>query len=102
MQMKKVTYIITLLAFVSSVVLYSCKRKEGCKDNQALNYDEEAKKDNGSCEYLDDNIQSFVNHNEAQKEFDDVLTTEENAMRDFDNDMDKSGSGQVFSDTTCD
>ena len=35
----------------SSVALLSCK-KEGCMDSTALNYNEEAKKDDGSCEYF--------------------------------------------------
>lgn len=39
-----------LFALLSTVVLVSCK-KEGCTDPTALNYDENAKKDNGSCTY---------------------------------------------------
>ncbi|MGV3631794.1 MAG: DUF4856 domain-containing protein [Bacteroidota bacterium] len=44
--MRKVVYL--SLAFAS--VLASCK-KEGCTDPDALNYSDEAKKDDGSCEY---------------------------------------------------
>jgi thiol-disulfide isomerase/thioredoxin len=36
---------IILLTLVST----SCKKKEGCTDPNAINYDAEAKKDNGSC-----------------------------------------------------
>lgn len=39
-----------LFALLSTVVLVSCK-KEGCTDPTALNYDENAKKDNNSCTY---------------------------------------------------
>lgn len=46
--MKKIIY----FTFISTVLLStSCKKKEGCTDPTALNYDSKAKKDNGTCEY---------------------------------------------------
>lgn len=39
------------LAVMGSLTLASCK-KEGCTDQTAINYNDEAKKDDGSCEYL--------------------------------------------------
>ncbi len=42
------------LILVLGVLIFdttSCKKKEGCTDPQALNYDAEAKVDNGSCLY---------------------------------------------------
>lgn len=44
------TKTLTLLALSSAVALGSCKKK-GCTDETATNYSEEAKKDDGSCEY---------------------------------------------------
>ncbi|MBK7130814.1 MAG: DUF4856 domain-containing protein [Crocinitomicaceae bacterium] len=41
---------LVILGF-STMALLSCK-KEGCTDSTALNYNEEAKKDDGSCEYF--------------------------------------------------
>lgn len=35
---------------VALLLLSSCK-KEGCTDSDAVNFEEEAKKDDGSCEY---------------------------------------------------
>jgi hypothetical protein len=49
-------YILVLLVFLSFI---SCK-KEGCTDPLALNYDEKAKEDNGSCEYKDVIVFSFA------------------------------------------
>lgn len=34
----------------------SCKKKEGCTDPTSLNYDPEAEKDNGTCEYSNENV----------------------------------------------
>ncbi|MCT4581279.1 MAG: hypothetical protein N4A35_07660 [Flavobacteriales bacterium] len=44
------TKTLTLLAISSAVAFGSCKKK-GCTDETATNYSEEAKKDDGSCEY---------------------------------------------------
>lgn len=33
-----------------------CKKKEGCTDPLSLNYDPEAEKDNGTCEYSTENV----------------------------------------------
>jgi hypothetical protein len=43
--MKKTIYVL-----VCTLVLFACKR-EGCTDPNALNYNEKAKRDNGSCYY---------------------------------------------------
>ena len=41
-------FIVVLLALF---ILFSCKKKEGCTNPLAKNYDAEACKDNGSCTY---------------------------------------------------
>lgn len=41
---------LVMFMFVMGIALVSCK-KEGCTDPTALNYSEEAKKDDGSCTY---------------------------------------------------
>ncbi|MDB4090926.1 hypothetical protein N9528_01210 [Crocinitomicaceae bacterium] len=46
--MKKTT--ILLITFCLSIVISSCK-KEGCTDANAINYNVDAKKDNGNCTY---------------------------------------------------
>lgn len=50
----KLKYMKQLIAssLLVSVALFSCKR-EGCTDPKATNYDEQAKKDNGSCVFGD-------------------------------------------------
>ena len=48
--MKKTILYITILVVVASIS--SC-RKKGCTDETATNYDTEAKKDDGTCEYLE-------------------------------------------------
>lgn len=53
--MKKVilfTKNISMAALALGLVFTSCNR-DGCTDETALNYDEKAKKDDGSCEYED-------------------------------------------------
>ncbi|GIV41847.1 MAG: hypothetical protein KatS3mg034_1157 [Vicingaceae bacterium] len=42
--------ILTLIIFTTSI-LSSCKKKEGCTDPSATNYDPDAKRDDGSCIY---------------------------------------------------
>lgn len=42
--------IIALIAIIIVVSVTSCK-KEGCTDDTAINYDENAKKDDGSCQF---------------------------------------------------
>ena len=46
--MQKTTQLIGLLC-LCSVLLYSCKKTEGCTDNQATNYNPDAEKNDGSC-----------------------------------------------------
>jgi len=48
----KIFYLPVLALFIGALTLTSCK-KEGCTDNDALNYDSEADKDDGSCTYPD-------------------------------------------------
>ncbi len=47
--MKKINIV---LGVILTVFVFSCK-KEGCTDEKALNFDEKAKKDDGSCLYPD-------------------------------------------------
>jgi len=51
--MKKTTVILVAFMALAAVLTTSCKR-EGCTDENAKNYDEKAKEDDGSCVY--DNI----------------------------------------------
>ena len=51
-----------LLAVASLAVATSCKKK-GCTDQTALNYSEEAKKDDGSCIYAEEDDQVIVTGN---------------------------------------
>jgi hypothetical protein len=44
--MKKLLIIVLFVPF-----LFACKQKEGCMDQNSLNYDADAEKDDGSCEY---------------------------------------------------
>jgi hypothetical protein len=52
---KKVTlsFILASLVLISGTFT-SCKKKEGCTDKTALNYDPDAEKDDGSCQYCTD------------------------------------------------
>ena len=45
------------ITLIGSITVFSssCKRREGCTDPNAINYDSKAKQDDGSCEYQDDN-----------------------------------------------
>ncbi len=53
--MKKLTFILILVGLVIlSGVFTSCKKKEGCTDKTATNYDPDAQKDDGSCKYAQD------------------------------------------------
>ncbi|MGQ9847684.1 MAG: hypothetical protein ACUVQP_09330 [Bacteroidales bacterium] len=50
--MKKVSLFLILASMVLlSGTFTSCKKKEGCTDKTALNYDPDAEKDDGSCQY---------------------------------------------------
>ncbi len=50
--MKTLRFIMTVTV-VGSIALFSssCKKREGCTDPNAINYDSKAKVDDGSCEY---------------------------------------------------
>lgn len=48
--MKKQILSLATIALLGSLTFSSCK-KEGCTDPKATNYDEEAKEDDGSCEF---------------------------------------------------
>ncbi len=48
--MKKLIFV----CVASTVALFSCK-KEGCTDQDAINYDKKAKKNDGSCKFAEDN-----------------------------------------------
>jgi len=53
--MKKLSVILIATSLVAfSTMFISCKKKEGCTDKTALNYDPDAKKDDGSCKYAED------------------------------------------------
>ncbi|MCX7863008.1 MAG: hypothetical protein N2449_08440 [Bacteroidales bacterium] len=53
--MKKLTFILVLSSMVVLTgVFSSCNKKSGCTDQNALNYDPDAKKDDGSCQYAQD------------------------------------------------
>lgn len=43
-----------LLIGGAAILLIACKKKEGCTNPLATNYDEKAKKDDGTCEFPDD------------------------------------------------
>ena len=51
--MKKTLF---LLAIASMVVATTSCKKKGCTDQTALNYNEKAKKDDGSCTYAEDGV----------------------------------------------
>lgn len=48
------TLLVAVLA--SGLFFTGCKKKEGCTDPASLNYDPEAEKDNGSCQYSNENV----------------------------------------------
>ncbi len=51
--------IILLVLVAVGVSATSCRKKEGCTDAKALNYDRKAKADNGTCEYEVTNPTSY-------------------------------------------
>ncbi|MFT6746819.1 MAG: hypothetical protein ACJAZ2_001163 [Glaciecola sp.] len=44
---------IFVVVLCMSVITFSCVKKKGCTDIAAINYDSEAKKDDGSCIYIE-------------------------------------------------
>lgn len=55
MKNQQMRNLITIIALIAFIFLNSCK-KEGCKDPQAVNYNEKAKTEDGSCEYSENQI----------------------------------------------
>lgn len=51
--MSKLAIVMLLLCYMAGGLLTSCKKKEGCTDPTATNYDPDAKKDDGSCQFDD-------------------------------------------------
>jgi len=49
--MKQRISLLTMMAFSVLIGLTSCKKEEGCTDPTAINYNPDAKKDDGSCTY---------------------------------------------------
>jgi hypothetical protein len=56
---KKKVLLTTAIAVVLSASFTACKKKEGCTDPYAINFDAEAKKDDGSCEYKSSNTNNY-------------------------------------------
>jgi len=80
----KKPYIPMIIRLIILLLIVGCEEvlesiKEGCMDSYALNYDTDANKDNGSCEYL-----PFY-------EFTDFTTI--NGMDEFGNPTNKNGDG---------
>ena len=59
-------YFITVLSV--TLLLFSCQRKKGCTDSTAKNYDWEAKKDDGTCDYSGCTDPNALNYNPDAKE----------------------------------
>ena len=49
--MKKITMMVLLvgIGIITAISFSSCKKKQGCTNKDALNFDSEAKKDDGTC-----------------------------------------------------
>ena len=47
----KLTRILAIGVVATSMLFTSCKKEEGCTDGNAINYEEDAEEDDGSCEY---------------------------------------------------
>ncbi|HCQ29302.1 MAG TPA: hypothetical protein DIU39_03385 [Flavobacteriales bacterium] len=62
---KKNLLLTTAVAVALSTSFTACKKKEGCTDPAATNYDADAKKDDGSCEYPTSNNDNTNNSNEV-------------------------------------
>ena len=61
--MKTIIKSISILAFGGATLFVSSCKKEGCMDQNAINFNYDAEKDNGSCEYDQGNpVQLSVNH----------------------------------------
>ena len=56
--MMKIGSYIYLLVIL--ILIYSCKKEEGCMDPSALNYNNDAQIDNGSCNYEINNIEGCM------------------------------------------
>lgn len=53
--MKKIFYVFLLAAFTFS----SCSKEEGCTDSTAINFNQDAEEDDGSCEYAPAYLQNL-------------------------------------------
>ena len=92
----KVIYILG----AATLVLAACKKK-GCTDETAINYSEEAKKDDGSCEYEELTIPSsyaFTDENGNNTVSYSGQTERLNQLEEMTTYM-KSGTGAVLSET---
>ena len=49
---------ILFISLIFALLIASCNKK-GCTDSLALNYNEKAKKDDGSCEFLNQNTKAL-------------------------------------------
>lgn len=54
--LKTSTSLLTILTLAVAITISGCKREEGCTDSAALNYNPEAKKDDGSCVFPTENV----------------------------------------------
>lgn len=50
------TSMLAIMALSVAMILSGCKKEEGCTDSAALNYNPEAKKDDGSCVFSTENV----------------------------------------------
>ena len=58
MKLNRILFLTTAISIAS----IGCVKKEGCTDSNALNYDEKATSDDGSCAYQIDNLQLSFHH----------------------------------------
>ena len=72
--MKKSSFILLVVALgIATVFITSCQKK-GCTDPEAINYSEEAEKDDGSCSYEGAMVFYYDEATAAQLEHDGAIT----------------------------